>query len=137
PLELVISAIGLCLLFPEHGLEARQIAANHAQAKRILERLRRTAELEAELLLLELLHARRDVLGTHLANLISSHGGPPRASRTSCESASSRPRAPSPSRRCRASRPRARTSHGPASPRTPTFPENPCLCPCGFRPASS
>src|SRR5262250_2994144 len=57
--EFVISAIGLCLLellFSEHGLEARQIAANHAQAQRILERLRRTPELEAELLLLEFLH---------------------------------------------------------------------------------
>src|SRR5439155_6716089 len=35
PWELVISAIGLGLLFPQHGLEARQVAANHAQAQRI------------------------------------------------------------------------------------------------------
>src|SRR5215467_4079036 len=95
-LELIISAIGLCLLFSEHGLEARQIAANDAQTERILERLSRAPEAEAELLLFELLHARFDVLAPHLANFVSPHDEPPRARRTSCEWASSRPRGPSP-----------------------------------------
>src|SRR5262245_11026999 len=67
---LIISAIGLCLLFSEHGLEARQIAANHAQPERILERFRRASEPEAELLLLELLHTRLDILASHLANFV-------------------------------------------------------------------
>src|SRR5262249_33216098 len=69
----VVSAIGLSLLalrglrslrtlrsvrftlLAQHGLEARQVAANHAQAERILEGLGRAAELEAEPLLLQLL----------------------------------------------------------------------------------
>src|SRR6185503_6579621 len=68
----VVSAIGLSLLalrgrctlrsirftlLSQHGLEARQVATNHAQAERILERLGRAAELEAEPLLLQFLHA--------------------------------------------------------------------------------
>src|SRR5690349_494399 len=59
PFVCVISAIGRSLLrehlLTEHSLESGDVAAKNAQAERVLERLRRAAELEAETLLLQFL----------------------------------------------------------------------------------
>src|SRR5581483_1657498 len=59
PVVLVVSAIGL---FPQHGLEARDVLANRAQTERLLQRLGAAPELQPEPLLLELANARRDVI---------------------------------------------------------------------------
>src|SRR6185436_14991628 len=56
-----------------YRLEARDVAADRAQAQRILQRLGRRAELEAEALLLHLADPRANVRIGHLANLLSSH----------------------------------------------------------------
>src|SRR5512143_1039093 len=136
PFVCVVSAIGL---FPQHRLEARDVAPNYPQAKRILERLGRAPELQPEALLLQLADTCRDVVLPHLANLFRSHVLTPprlRAPRTWCARASWPRRAPLPSPRSRASRLRARTSHDRVSRRRPTSPASPCLCPCGSRPAS-
>src|SRR6185437_10455036 len=118
PVVLVISAIGQSLLSPArragtrrrarsllalYRLQPRQVPANHPQPQRIVQRLRRAPELEAELLLLELANPSLNVVRRHLANFVSPHwSAPPRVPRTSSAPASSRPPAPSPFRRCRA-----------------------------------
>src|SRR6185503_19814473 len=74
---LVISAmvhsLPRCLLLAQDGLQPRDVAADDAQPEGILKRLRRAAEIQPELLLLELADPRRDIVERHLANLISSH----------------------------------------------------------------
>ncbi len=135
------AAVGCLVPFTQHGLEPRDVAADHPQAERFLQRLGRAAELQPEQLLLELRDARP---GCRQASVRGSRDG---FSHSVC--ASSRAMnfdfteilaAASAIAFCAISlRDAFELEHHPARlhHRHPRLPAIPCLCPCGFRPASS
>src|SRR5207302_741492 len=71
-LVVVELAIGLFRHFPQHGLETRDVPADDAQAKRILEGLGRAPELQAKLFLFQVPDACGDVILAHLSDFFSS-----------------------------------------------------------------